>query len=132
KVSIYKSRPEFRELTKVDPGVAGFFDFVNGELHFYHDYQDPSISQWVALHEGTHLLTFLIEPQARPWIWANEGVADYFGAATITRDKKGKLTIDPGQLLIERVLTVQQAITDGTYVPLEKLFFLTQGEDFRA
>jgi hypothetical protein len=25
KVSVYKSRPEFTELTKADPGVAGFF-----------------------------------------------------------------------------------------------------------
>jgi uncharacterized protein DUF1570 len=132
KVSIYKNRPEFRELTKVDPGVAGFFNFVDGELHFYHDYQDPSVSEWVALHEGTHLLTFLIEPQARPWIWVNEGVADYFGAASIARNKKGKLEIQPGQLSLERILTVQQAMTDGSFVPLEKLFFLAQGDEFRA
>ena len=132
KVCIYKSRPEFRELTKKDAGVAGFFNFVQGELHFYHDYQDPSISEWVALHEGTHLLTFLIEPQARPWIWANEGVADFFGTARVGRNKKGKLEIEPGQLSLERVFTVQQSIADGTCVPLEKLFFLTQGDDFGA
>ena len=132
RVCIYKSRAEFTETTKVDPGVAGFFNFVTGELHFYHDYQDPSISDWVSLHEGTHLLTFLIEPQARPWIWCNEGVADYFGTATITRTKAGKLEIDPGQLSLERLLTVQQAMADGTYVPLEKLFFLEQGPDFRS
>ena len=132
KVCIYKSRPEFTELTKVPPGVAGFFNFVDGELHFYHDYEDPSISEWVALHEGTHLLTFLIEPQARPWIWCNEGVADFFGTARVARNKKGKLEIDPGQLSLERVLTVQQAIADGKHVPLEKLFFLTQGNEFRA
>ena len=83
KVSVYKSRPEFTELTKRPPGVAGFFNFVDGELHFYHDYQDPSVSNWIALHEGTHLLTFIIEPQALPWIWINEGVADYFGSATV-------------------------------------------------
>ncbi|NOT30463.1 MAG: hypothetical protein HOP15_08455, partial [Planctomycetes bacterium] len=132
KVFIYKNRPEFTELTKKPPGVAGFFDPVQGELHFYHDYQDPSVSEWIALHECTHLLTFLIEPQARPWIWANEGVADFFGKAAITRSKKGKLEIEPGQLQLERVLTVQQALADGTYVPLEKLFFLTQGDDFGA
>lgn len=132
RVCIYKSRPEFREITKQPPGVAGFFNFVAGELHFYHDYQDPSISEWIALHEGTHLLTFLIEPQARPWIWANEGVADYFGTAQIGRNKKGKLEILPGQLSLERVLTVQQAIADGSFVPLEKLFFLTKGEEFGA
>ena len=131
KVSVYRSRAEFTELTKPAPGVAGFFNFVDGELHFYHDYQDPSVSDWVALHEGTHLLTFLIEPQARPWIWINEGVADFFGAATIARDKRGKLAITPGQLSLERVLTVQLAMADGSYIPLEKLFTLSR-EEFQA
>src|SRR5262245_790448 len=132
KVSVYKSRDEFRELTRAPPGVAGFFNYTDGELHFYHDYEDPSISQWIALHEGTHLLTFLIEPQARPWIWANEGVADYFGSATVERNKKGKLEITPGQLSLERLLTVQQAMKDGKYVPLERLFVIPQGEDFQS
>ncbi len=131
RVCIYKSRAEFQEITKVEPGVAGFFRPTGGELHFYHDYQDPSVSEWIALHECTHLLTFLIEPQAQPWIWANEGVADFFGKATITRNKKGKLEIEPGQLQLERVLTVQQALADGTFLPLEKLFFLTK-PDFHA
>ncbi|MSR60975.1 MAG: DUF1570 domain-containing protein [Planctomycetes bacterium] len=131
KVCVYKNRPEFRALTKVDPGVAGFFNFVEGELHFYHDYQDPAISQWVALHEGTHLLTFLIEPQALPCIWINEGVADFFGSALVGKSKKGKLEIQPGQLSLERVLTVQQALKDGKAIPLEKLFFMPR-EEFQA
>jgi hypothetical protein len=132
KVNIYKNRPEFTELTRKDPGVAGFFNFVDGELHFYHDYDEPSQSEWIALHEGTHLLTFLVEPQARPWIWVNEGVADYYGASQIERDTRGKLVIEPGQLLLERVLTVQQAIRDETFVQLERLFFIPQGDEFRA
>lgn len=131
KVFIYKNRPEFTELTKMDPGVAGFFNFVDGELHFYHDYEDPSVSEWVALHEGTHLLTFLIEPQARPWIWVNEGVADYFGSSTVARDAKGKLTITPGQLSLERVLDVQEAMAKNEHIPLEKLFMVPR-EQFDA
>jgi len=127
-VSIYKSRAEFQELTKSDPGVAGFFSPGEGELHFYHDYQDPSESEWIALHEGTHLLTFLIEPKAGPCTWINEGVADFFGTATITRTKKGKLEIKTGQLSLERVLTVQQAMADGDSIPLEKLFLVPDGE----
>jgi len=123
-VNIYKSRAEFTELTRVSPGVAGFFDRTNQELQFYHDYADPDISNWVALHEGTHLLTYLIEPQSWPQIWVNEGVADYFGSAEIGTDKKGNLTISSGRMQIERVLTVQQAIKDGDYVPLEKLFLI--------
>jgi hypothetical protein len=130
-VSIYKNRKEFNELTKSPPGVAGFFSSSLGELHFYHDYQDPSVSEWIALHEGTHLLTFLIEPQAQPCIWINEGVADYFGSATVARNKKGKLEIQPGQLSLERILTVQQAIADGSSIPLEKLFTIPR-DDYKA
>jgi hypothetical protein len=130
-VSIYKSRSEFQELTKADPGVVGFFSPDDGELHFYHDYQDPSASEWIALHEGTHLLTFLIEPLAQPCIWINEGVADFFGTAGVTRNKKGKLEIETGQLSLERLLTVQQAMADGSSIPLEQLF-LVPDEDFEA
>lgn len=131
RVSIYKSRPEFTQLTQQPPGVAGFFSPSDGELRFYHDYQDPSVSDWVALHEGTHLLTFLIEPQAEPCIWINEGIADYFGAARIARNKKGKLEIKTGELSLERLLTVQQAMADGSFIPLEKLF-LVPDEEFEA
>lgn len=130
KVCVYKSRQEFQEITEVSPGVAGFFNFVDGELHFYHDYQDPSISEWVALHEGTHLLTFLIEPQARPWIWINEGVADYFGSSTVVRNKKGKIEITPGQLSLERVLDVQEAMAEKKHIPLEKLFLIPKESFF--
>ncbi len=127
-VNIYKSREEFLELTKSEPDVLGFFSFTAEELQFFHEYQDPSQSQWVALHEGTHLLTYLIEPQAWPQIWINEGVADYFGSARVARDKKGKLSIEPGQIQIDRVLTVQQALQDGEQVPLSRLFFVGEEE----
>ena len=138
KVNIYKSREEFQEITEVSPGVAGYFSFLEEALHFYHDYEEPAISNWVALHECTHLLTYLIEPQSWPRIWINEGVADFFGSSEILQDKKGNLEIIPGKVQVDRVLTVQQAIKDSrsgaddqessstpagpSYVPLEKLF----------
>ncbi|MEW6072601.1 MAG: DUF1570 domain-containing protein [Planctomycetota bacterium] len=121
-VNVFKSREEFQEVKEVPPGVAGYFSFLDEELNFYHDYEEPAISNWVALHECTHLLTYLIEPQAWPLIWINEGVADFFGSAEIQRDKRGKLEIAPGKVQVDRVLTVQQAIQDGDYVGLEELF----------
>ena len=130
-VNVYKSRDEFTEITRVPPGVAGFFSFQTEELNFYHDYMEPETSNWIALHEGTHLLTFLIEPQAWPQIWVNEGIADFFGSATISRDKKGKLVIEPGKLQLHRTLTVQQAIKEKKYVPLEELFQVEKS-DFTA
>jgi uncharacterized protein DUF1570 len=123
-VNIYKNRREFHALNKegVGGGVAGYFNGYTKDLNFYHDYQEPAISNWVCLHEGTHLLTYLIDPQYIPQIWVNEGVADYFGSAEISRDKKNKLTIRSGELQTDRVLTVQQAIKEGNDVKLEDLF----------
>jgi tetratricopeptide (TPR) repeat protein len=117
-VNVYKSYPEFRKLApygdrEVPMGVLGFFSRNDQSLNFYHDYQDPGRSTWVALHECTHLLTFLIDQQYLPQIWLNEGVADYFGSSKVERDKKGKITITPGELQVDRILTVQQAIKDG-------------------
>ena len=114
-VNIYKSRAEFRELSDfgeggMPAGVIGFFSPMGKSLNFFHDYEDPDRTTWVGLHECTHLLTFLIDQQYRPQIWVNEGVADYFGSSKVTRDAKGKITITPGELQTDRVLTVQQAI----------------------
>jgi len=129
KVNIYKNRAEFTRMSGLPPGVAGYFSFTEESLNFFHNYPEPEISDWVGLHECTHLLTYLIQPQAAPSlsaIWMNEGMADYFGSAEITRDKKGKLQIEPGRIQVDRILTVQQAIKEETFVPLKKLFGLKQ------
>jgi hypothetical protein len=112
-VNIYRSNEDFHKYGSEDnPAVLGYFSPSDGSLNFYHEYQEPAQSTWVALHECTHLLTFLIEPQYRPQIWLNEAVADYFGSSKVYRGKNGKLVIEPGQLQIDRVLTVQQALKD--------------------
>ena len=126
-VKIYKSMEEFLEWSEefgVSYGVLGFFTSYDDSLNFYHDYAEPARTDWVALHECTHLLTFLIDQQFHPQIWLNEAVADYFGSAEITRDKRGKLKIEPGKLQIDRILTVQEAFKEGNHVPLKKLFFI--------
>lgn len=118
-VNIYKNYNEFREQApygeggKVPFGVIGFFSSTDGTLNFYHDYPEPSRSTWVALHECTHLLTYLIDQSYMPQIWLNEGVADYFGSSRIEYDKKGKIKIIPGEVQTDRVLTVQDAIRFG-------------------
>ncbi|MEM7306183.1 MAG: DUF1570 domain-containing protein [Planctomycetota bacterium] len=127
-VNIYKSHDEFLELSTADsPSTLGYFWAYDQTLNFFHDYQEPSRSNWVGLHECTHLLTYLIDPQFRPsekTIWINEGVADYFGSADIEFDRKGRLEIVPGKLQTDRVLTVQQAIEDGEDTKLEELLRL--------
>jgi len=159
-VNIFKGREDFQNNAphpqgKVPPGVLGFF--MPGQrpeecsLNFFHNYEEPAQSTWVGLHECTHLLTFLIDQQYDPQIWVNEGVADYFGSSKVVRDKKGKLSITPGELQTDRVLTVQEAIkgegsatgtpqkgqgsrdkkiamTGRPFTKLEQLFFLSRDE----
>ncbi len=128
-VNIYKNRKEFTKYTSMPNGVAGFFSPSDKTLNFFHDYDEPDISNWVSLHECTHLLTFLIDPQYVSQIWVNEGVADFFGSAEIAVDpKKAKIGIAPGRLQTDRVLTVQQAITEGNDIKLEDLFKITRDE----
>ncbi|HTF90356.1 MAG TPA: DUF1570 domain-containing protein [Planctomycetota bacterium] len=127
-VNIYKNRKEFTKYSDMPQGVAGFFSPSDQTLNFYHDYSEPDISNWVSLHECTHLLTFLIDPQYVSQIWVNEGVADFFGSAEITTDKRGKVSITPGRLQTDRVLTVQQAIQEGKDIKLEELFKITRDE----
>jgi tetratricopeptide (TPR) repeat protein len=128
-VNVYKNSEEFHDLSAGDPGpsVLGYFWSYDNTLNFYHDYQDPDRSKWVGLHECTHLLTFLIDQQYEPQIWLNEAVADYLGSAIVSEDKRGKLTIEPGQIQTDRVLTVQQAIKENKDTKLKSLFFIDRG-----
>ncbi|MCB9915352.1 MAG: hypothetical protein H6828_09405 [Planctomycetes bacterium] len=127
-VNIYKSREEFHKLNAGGAGgsVLGYFWSADDTLNFFHNYEEPAQSDWVALHECTHLLTFLIDQQYQPQIWLNEAVADFFGSAKIVIDDKGKIDIEPGQLQTDRVLTVQKAIEEGNDTKLKDLFFISR------
>ena len=123
-VNVYKSHKEFLELSdaNIGPSVLGYFSPSDDTLNFFHDYEEPKRSEWVALHECTHLLTFLIDQQYGAQIWLNEAVADYYGSSEVTIDKRGKYKIEPGLLQTDRILTVQQAFEDDDYTRLSKLF----------
>jgi len=78
-VNVYKSYDDFHANAAADnlgPGVLGYFWPFDKTLNFYHEYKEPEQSTWVALHECTHLLTYLVDPQYEPQIWLNEAVAD--------------------------------------------------------
>ncbi|MFT7485491.1 MAG: hypothetical protein ACI9F9_001341 [Candidatus Paceibacteria bacterium] len=127
-VNIYKSRKEFMDLAAAAPGptTLGYFWSGDDTLNFFHDYEEPKLSEWVALHECTHLLTFLIDQQYGPQIWLNEAVADYYGSSKITQGARGTFEIEPGLLQTDRILTVQQAFEDDNYTRLEDLFFVSR------
>jgi len=147
-VNIYKSNEDFHKYAaapNLSPSVLGYFWAYDKTLNFYHEYSEPEQSTWVALHECTHLLTYLVDPQFQAQIWINEGVADYFGSSKVYRGKNGKIVIEPGQIQTDRILTVQQALKDEEelgpatkdkarkksskgrpFTPLEELFLLTR------
>ena len=131
KVNIYKSHDEFIEVSndvgaQVGRSTLGYFWAYDDTLNFFHNYEEPEQATWVGLHECTHLLTFLIDQQYEPQIWLNEAVADYFGSAEVTVGKNGKITIVPGMLQTDRVLTVQKAIEEGKDTKLEDLFKISR------
>jgi tetratricopeptide (TPR) repeat protein len=131
-VNVYRSHENFYKLSGApSPSVLGFFNPSDNTLNFFHDYAEPARSEWVALHECTHLLTFLIDQQYNPQIWLNEAVADYFGSSDVTTDKRGRVEIEPGKLQTDRVLTVQQAIEQKKDIQLADLFFIDR-DHFRG
>ena len=131
-VNIFKNIEEFHAHSKrldspdeeedTETMLLGYFSSTEQSLNFYHDYKDPGLSQVTALHECTHLLTYLIDQDYWPQIWINEAVAEYFGTANISRDKRDRMVIDPGQPQTEQILTMQEAIASGEYTRLADLF----------
>lgn len=121
-INIFKNTEDFYEFARsARPGVLGYFTWYDHSLNFFHDFQDPDLTNVVALHECTHLLTYLIDPQFDPPIWLNEGIADWLGTCNIEVDDRGRFELEPGQLQMGRVLTVQEAMRSGNDVTLEEL-----------
>jgi len=130
-VNVHKSREELIARARgdfVDEKIGGYFSPSDRSLNFFHDFKDPSQSDWMGMHECTHLLTYLIDPDYVPQVWINEAVADYFSCAAVSTDSKGRVRIEPGQIQTDRLLTVQEAFRQRRNLPLEKLFVLEPGE----
>lgn len=130
-VNIFRRQQEMIEHAgdkDIDESVLGYFSSWDQALNLYHDYKDPSRSEATTLHECTHLLTYLIDPDYLAQIWINEAVADYFGSCEVT-SAKGKLELLPGQIDEDSILSVQQAIAGEALIPLDQLF-LTDRDDY--
>jgi len=109
-VRIFKDRQEYMNFTRAF-GSGGYFNFMDNTLHLFHNFEDPSLTEAVLLHEGTHLLNYLSNTDfaSRPH-WIEEGTAEYFGSSLITIDRWGKLLFEPGQILGNRLLLVHNLI----------------------
>ena len=79
-INIFRDKENYTQVGGV-PGAAGHFNFVEEELFFYHDRNDPEFVQSVLLHEFTHLLTHLMKSKFCHPTWCNEGLAEYYGAS---------------------------------------------------
>lgn len=98
------------------PGTAGYWNFVEERLFFYHDRNDPEFTLSVLLHEFTHLLTHLIQPKFCHPIWCNEGIAEYFGAS---KREGSKLSF--GHMQEGRLVLMNKWREDGNDYHLEEL-----------
>ncbi len=115
-INIFRDKENFDQVGGV-PSAAGFWNFVDERLFFYHDRNDPEYVRSVLLHEFTHLLTHLIKPKFCHPIWCNEGIAEYFGATRY--DEKGKLVF--GGMQEGRLVSMNAKREDGFDYHLEEL-----------
>jgi hypothetical protein len=123
RVNVYRSREDWEE---ADPDgftrdVIGRFSRTDGTLSFVHAPEDPAATIQVALHEATHLMTYLVEPRALLPPWLDEGVAELLGSATVQRDERGAVELARGGPLIDHLFTVQEALREGTSISLAQL-----------
>jgi len=119
-VRVFKDYREYLRFSRM-PGTGGYFSFSDNTLNLYHNFEDPGFTEWVLLHEGTHLLNFLYNTSfaGRPH-WIEEGTAEYFGSCKISTDRWGKLVLEPGQILGNRLVLVAERIQTGKVNKLRK------------
>ncbi|MFN0205754.1 MAG: tetratricopeptide repeat protein [Planctomycetota bacterium] len=117
-VQVYRDSEDYQKSGGAPGGTAGYFSDMQETLNFYYVFDDESFTRYVMLHEGTHLLTYLANPKFEPPSWINEGMAEYFGSARVTGER-GKRKMEPGQLLDNRLLLLQE-MEKERYIPLDK------------
>lgn len=117
-VNVYRDEEDYLKSGGAPSGTGGYFSSMDQSLNFFYDFEDPGFTRQVMLHEGTHLLTYLSNPKFEPPSWINEGMAEYFSSARITGDR-GKRKLEPGQILDNRLLVLQEMEKDR-YIPIDK------------
>jgi tetratricopeptide (TPR) repeat protein len=117
-VNAFRDMEDYLKSSIAPRGTAGYFSSNEESLNFYYKFDDPSMTRQVMLHEGTHLLTYLSNAKFDPPAWINEGMAEYFSSARITGDR-GKRKMEPGQILDNRLLLLQE-MEKSRYIPIDK------------
>lgn len=117
-VNVFRNKEDYVRVGGAPSGTGGYFSNLQEALNFYYDFEDPGFTRQVMLHEATHLLTYLSNPKFDAPAWINEGMAEYFGSSRITGDK-GKRKMEPGQILDNRLLVLQD-MEKQNYIPIDK------------
>lgn len=123
-VNMFRDEEDYLTVGGAPGGSAGYFSDAQEALNFYYDFEDESFTRQVMLHEGTHLLTYLSNPKFDAPAWINEGMAEYFSSAR-TPGERGKRKIEPGQILDNRLLTLQE-MEKERYIPVDKWLLYSQ------
>ncbi len=122
-VYVFRTREEFQEFQKKDTGhvsehAVGYFMPIVGREHLaLFDWQgDREETLGVLFHESTHLFMHLANPEIDLPNMINEGIAEYYGAATY---RKGKFT--RGRVQDGRLADVLRMLDEKTLPSLEQL-----------
>lgn len=124
KFYLYRTKPDFHQVTGVPNGVGGFFDFTERHLQLYDDVDNPEEARDTMQHEGNHLLTYLIDTKFEYPRWMNEGMAEYFGTAEI--DEKNKIKL--GGLQYSRIASLRSDRTNDRVIPMRSVLMATPKE----
>jgi hypothetical protein len=103
--------------------AGGYYASSEREIVLYDHPFDEDQLAGTLLHEGMHLMNDLFRKGG--WLppWAEEGFAEYFGAAYFDGEKLQDPGIQP-----ERLALVRGEIGKPTFIPLEKLLTISYEE----
>ena len=123
-VFLYRQREEYWKHYQEDTGgegehTSGYFVPVPGHeklvLHARPGTREETKD--VLLHEGTHYILHLANPQVLLPRWVHEGCAEYFGASSVEGSD-----FKPGLVQDGRLLHFQEMIRTNKIIPFDDLF----------
>lgn len=119
-VVVFETEAEYlAELGPAAAGSAGMFVPDRRLLAGWLGNRPPQALFRVLYHEGFHQFVFNCISRTCP-IWLNEGMAEYFSEATWT----GK-SFSTGEVSVQRLRVLREALRKGDYVPLLTLVTMT-------
>jgi hypothetical protein len=115
-VAVFRTeRAYLDEVPREVAGSVGVFVSSKKLLAAHAENRTPEEVLRTLYHEGWHQFMYEVVAREAP-IWVNEGLAEYFSEATWNGE-----SFELGQVPTSRLYTVQQALRDGSYLPILQL-----------